>query len=105
MSRMKEAILGDKYALPPPEEAFGGETYNPLRDYKRLTGQLQRVFSVMSDGKWRTLAEIAALADGTEAAVSARLRDFRKRPYGSHTVERQHIGNGLYQYRLIVRPA
>ena len=29
---------------PPPRKAFDGKTYEPVRDYVRLTGQLERVF-------------------------------------------------------------
>ncbi len=96
--------------LPPPEKAFGGSTYDPKRDYVRLTGQLGRVFDVMRDGEWRTLSGIKLdiwrhflkYAD-TEPAISARLRDLRKEAHGGHTVERKSLGGGLFAYRLIVR--
>lgn len=93
----------------PPKRAFDGRTYEPERDYERLKGQLQRVFQVMRDGQWRTLAIIQAEVFKTsgkhdsEAAISARLRDFRKRKYGSHEVERQHIDSGLFTYRLVLK--
>ena len=97
--------------LPPPEHIepsrrFDGETYEPVRDADRLTGQLRRVWNVASDGRWRTLATIADLAaPATEAAVSARLRDFRKARYGAHVVERRRVEGrqGLWEYRLVVR--
>jgi hypothetical protein len=81
---------------------FDGTTYDPARDAARLGGQLQRVFDLMRDGEWRTLAEVARAVGGTEAAVSARLRDLRKPRFGSHTVERQHVSGGLWQYRMKV---
>lgn len=87
--------------IPNPEIAFDGETYDPDRDYVRLSGQLKRVYEFMSDHKWHTLQEIADACYGTEAAVSARLRDLRKQKYGSHVVEKEHVFNGLYQYRLV----
>ncbi len=102
MSGMKDLFGDTPYELPQPAagRAFDGETYAPERDYVRLNGQLARVHDFMSDGVWRTLAEISSGAGGTEASVSARLRDFRKAKYWSRTVERRHIAGGLYQYRL-----
>ncbi len=81
---------------------FDGETYEHARDCVRLTGQLLRVWDVMSDGKFRTLAAISKETGDTEASISARLRDFRKQRFGSHEIEREHIVGGLYQYKLIV---
>lgn len=86
---------------PPPAEAFDGETYEPAEDHARLKGQLWRVFQLMSDGKWRTLAEISEDAGGTEASVSARLRDLRKEKYGSREIERERVSGGLFRYRLV----
>ena len=87
------------------ERAFGGETYEPARDYERLKSQLADVYRLMQDGQWRTLALIRKLTGGhhSEAAISARLRDFRKRKFGGHLVERRYISDGLFTYRLIVR--
>lgn len=81
---------------------FGGETYDAQQDEARLTGQLRRVWDVMIDGQWHTLAELAARCDGSEAAISARIRDFRKPKFGGHTVERVRVQDGLYRYRLVV---
>lgn len=88
---------------PSSERAFGGNTYVPERDHKRLTGQLRKVFELMQDGRWRTLSEIAERANGSQAAVSARLRDLRKSMYGMHEVEREYVQDGLHRYRLKVR--
>lgn len=90
--------------LPSPSRAtaFDGRTYAPDRDYERLSGQLKSVFDVMRDGKWRTLRELAAIVEGSEAALSARLRDLRKDKYGAHEVLREHVEGGLYRYRLVV---
>jgi hypothetical protein len=87
---------------PAPARAFDGETYDPARDYQRLDGLIGRVFRLMADGQWRTLERIRDEAGGTEASVSARLRDFRKAKYGSRIVERKHLKNGLYAYRLLL---
>lgn len=77
-----------------------GETYDRERDHKRLDTQAADVFRLMQDSRWRMLAEIAAATMHPEASISARLRDFRKAGY---TVERKHVGNGLWAYR-VTRP-
>lgn len=82
---------------------FGGETYDAQQDEARLTGQLGRVWDVMKDGQWHTLAELAARCDGSEAAISARIRDFRKPKFGGLTVESQRVKAGLWHYRLVVQ--
>lgn len=84
---------------------FDGETYDPDADYARLKTLTERVFGLMRDGKPRTLAIIARLTGGTEASVSARLRDLRKAKFGCHTVQRTRIGDGLFEYRVVVREA
>lgn len=65
--------------------------------------QLERVYELMRDGKWRTLREIhRALGKGLDTSISARLRDLRKPFCGCRRVEcrgRNHI-RGLYEYRL-----
>lgn len=66
--------------------AFDGETYEPELDFDRLTTLLERVYKRMSDGHWHTLAELATHCGGTEASVSARLRDLRKPRFGVHDV-------------------
>lgn len=88
---------------PPKETAFGGATYEAEFDHTRLTQQLKDVFDLMKDGRWRTLPEIADNIKHPTQSISARLRDLRKDKYGAHTVERERHGNGLFQYRLIVR--
>jgi len=86
--------------VPADPVRFDGETFEPLRDEKRLGGQLRRVLRLMSDGAWRTLAEISLLTEAPESSVSARLRDARKERFGKHVVERRYLGNGLFEYRL-----
>ena len=72
-------------------------------DHARLAGQMLRVFELMQDGQWRTLNEIATATGDPAASISAQLRHLRKARFGGHTVEREHQGNGLYLYRLIVK--
>jgi len=79
-----------------------GKTFDPTRDGPRLARQHRLVLSVMSDGQWHTLREIADMSGCPEASVSARLRDLRRPGYGLHTVERRRVagGDGLHEYRV-----
>lgn len=79
---------------------FDGVTFNAKRDTSRLHAQLDSVRSLMFDGRWRTLSEIAEHVDAPEASVSARLRDLRKLKFGGYRVERQYVAQGLFQYRI-----
>ena len=82
---------------------FDGATFDPNLDQERLTRQLGRVFELMRDAHWRTLDEIQAFAGGSEAAVSARLRDLRKPKFGGYQVERRRRGSGgTFEYRVLV---
>jgi len=83
---------------------FDGDTYNRSLDHKRLSGQIERVFNLMRDGRWRTLSEIEGATGDPAASISAQLRHLRKDKFGAHTVEKQTRGNrvrGLYEYRMI----
>lgn len=84
---------------------FSGDTYEPEYDRDRLAQQLERVRTLMADSEWRTLNEIAGVTGDMVQSISARLRDFRKKRFGSHTVLRQRRGppgDGLWEYRLIL---
>lgn len=78
---------------------FDGADYKPARDDIRLRPQLERVKIALKSGQWLTLAQLAYLAEAPEPSVSAQIRHLRKERFGSHTVEREHLGNGLYRYR------
>jgi hypothetical protein len=89
--------------VPPfdPTGAFGGDTFDPTLDGSRLTKQLDRVFSVLSTGRWYTLDELAKATRAPQASVSARLRDLRKTIHGGWIIERRRRGNlasGLFEY-------
>lgn len=84
---------------------FNGADYRPGRDDERLNGQIERVYALMKDGRWRTLSQIAATCGDPEASVSAQLRHLRKPRFGGHTVDRRYVGAGLYEYRLILPAA
>lgn len=94
----------DLFSLPrpPASVAFGGASYDAKRDYERLDCQLAEVFRLMRDGQWRTLSEIARDVRGSQAGVSARLRDLKKQQYGGHQVPKEYVGDGVWRYRLIV---
>lgn len=83
--------------------SFDGVTYEPDIDHDRLTGQLAAVKQLMADGEWRTLDDISFVVNGSVSGISARLRDLRKKRFGSHTVERRRTETpGVFEYRLIV---
>lgn len=81
---------------------FDGSTFDEERDGERIASQLDRVWLEISDGKWHTLAELATTCGGTEASVSARIRDFRKPKFGGHTIAREYVARGLWKYRLVI---
>lgn len=76
-----------------------GSTIVPRLDNGRLSTQLGKVLSLMSDGTWRTLREISDNVGAPEASVSARLRDIRGFGW---TVDRRRRGDpkkGLHEYK------
>lgn len=86
---------------------FDGRTYKAERDGQRLNTQLEAVRRVLSDGRWRTIAEIRRELSGwgidaSEASISARIRDLRKAKFGAYQVERRYIEDGLWAYRIEV---
>lgn len=86
---------------PPASVAFDGVTYDPDQDHQRLKGQLWKVFELLSDGQWHTLAEMKNYAGGSEAGCSARIRDLKKEQYGGRVVEKQRVAGGLWEYRMM----
>lgn len=88
---------------------FDGRTYEPEFDEKRLGEQHRAVWNIVRDAEWRTLDEIisAIVANGGKeyatAAISARVRDFRKPRFGGYMVDIRARGdrrNGLFEYRV-----
>ena len=96
----EQQLTLDTYQPSPPR--FNGADYKPQRDDARLTVQYAEIFALMRDGNWRTLKEIEATTRHPQASISAQLRHARKPRFGSHTVEKEYVGDGLYRYRLIV---
>src|SRR4051812_34643680 len=84
---------------------FNGPDYDPEFDRERLTGQILRIFNLMSDGEWRTLGEIQGITGDPEASISAQLRHLRKPRFGCHTLNKRARGDrnaGLWEYQLII---
>ena len=85
-------------------DLFDGSDIEPENDNVRLTGQLQKIFKLMSTGKWYTLSEVENLTGYTTASISAQLRNLRKKHLGSHTINKRRKGDrksGLFEYQLI----
>lgn len=94
--------MSDQFNLP-LKPRFNGPDYIPERDDRRLTGQILRVANCMKDGRWRTLSEIEALTGDPAASISAQLRHLRKKRFGSHTVNKDYLGFGLWTYQLVLQ--
>lgn len=90
--------------MTPPQAHRSGSTYDHDHDYVRLNKQSDDVWRVMHPGNWLSLRVIAERAGHPEASISARLRDFRKKRFGSHTVETIRMKQGLWLYRLVPNP-
>ncbi len=75
-------------------------------DHERLRTLMDRVaHHVTASRRWWTLRELAVRTGGSEASVSARLRDLRKdkfrKVYGAWDVERRRVEGGLWEYRAV----
>jgi hypothetical protein len=81
-------------------ELFNGADYEPCRDSARLSAQHNRIKNLMLDGQARTLGQIAEVTGDPEASISAQLRHMRKERFGAYTVSKNHLGNGLYTYKV-----
>jgi hypothetical protein len=96
--------MGNMMDRPVPWEEpirFNGADYKPERDNPRLITQLERVYSAVSDSRWHTLEELETITGDPTPSISAQLRHLRKKRFGAHIIERRHVGNGLYEYRLV----
>jgi len=82
--------------------SFDGVTYDPAEDYTRLKTQLQRVRWHMTHpaGKWWRIMDLRTKCGGTEAGISARIRDLRKPKNGGFRVEHKRATGGLWLYRV-----
>lgn len=92
---------------------FSGSTYSSPEEKKRLAGQRERVFEVMKNGKWWSLPQIRMEIMSvfgkmdSEAAISARIRDFRKDKWSAFfrvsSVESKVKSGSTWVYRLNVQ--
>jgi hypothetical protein len=62
-----------------------------------------KIIELMQREQWFTLRQISSLINEPEASISAQLRHLRKERFGNHTVNRRHVGQGLYEYQLILK--
>ena len=70
----------------------------PPNPTAQMAAQLLKVYVVMRQGRWMTLAEIAYHAKTPEASASARLRDLRKKGF---VISKRKAPDGkLYVYQL-----
>lgn len=105
---MKESVERDTASDAPAHGDRDGYTYSRDLDYDRLNGQAHRVWNVMRDGDWYTLARIAAITGDPEASISARIRDFSKPKFGGVPHERRRVEHdgkrsGQFEYRLVLK--
>jgi hypothetical protein len=66
---------------------------------QRIGLQLRRVRDLMSDGKWRTVPEIALHVPGMQTSLSARVRDLRN--VLGLTTESREKARGLWEFRVV----
>ena len=83
------------------ELIFDGSDYVHNRDSTRLGTQLEQIRDFMEGRSHLTLQEISDATGHPHASVSAQLRNLRKPRFGGRTVEKKHISNGLYGYKLL----
>ncbi len=93
---------GGLFGQRPQPPARDGATFVPKHDGLRLAAQHTKVLDAMSDGEWHTLGELELSTGYPQASISARLRDFRKKRFGSMDIQRRRVGDvgGLFEYRL-----
>lgn len=78
--------------------SFDGSTYDAQQDFHRLKGQLDRVKRVLSDGRERTLEQVANEANVPLSTVGSRIRDLRKEFAGALPVQSRRVSKGLWIY-------
>ena len=94
---MKKLDLSTARFEGPPDNA---------KDFDRLCNQLERIHALMTDGAWRTLAEIESITGDPQASISAQLRHLRKHRFGAHVVEKRRrevpVGTigGTWEYQV-----
>lgn len=82
---------------------FHGSTFSPADDGARLTRQLDLVRRCLSDGDYWTLTALASVTGGSEAGVSARIRDLRRPEHGGYVISKERVSGGLWRYQMTGR--
>jgi hypothetical protein len=101
MPRSDDPTLFPVDPVGPRSGEFSGAAYEPAKDHDRLTGQIKAIWQVMSDGNWRTVAQLVRLTGFPANSVQAQLRNLRKAEFGAYLVERRRTTDtGLYEWRL-----
>lgn len=83
---------------------FNGPCYDPKFDKDRLLKQSGRIYDLMQDGCYRTLAEIELVTRDPASSISAQLRHLKKPEFGSYQLEKRRRGlekSGLWEYRIL----
>lgn len=73
---------------------------DPILDRPRLDTLRERVMSSLSTGRWMTLSELKLECGCSEAGISARLRELRKRGNIIARKHRENAPRGVWEYRL-----
>lgn len=77
------------------------QTFDKTLDGPRLESLLHRVRDLMLSGGWFTLSELVEKVGGSEAGVSARIRELRRvYNYDMEKRRRGEPSRGLWEYRL-----
>ncbi|MHB1910376.1 MAG: hypothetical protein ACYCQJ_16140 [Nitrososphaerales archaeon] len=86
---------------------FDGAFYKRELDQKRLSGQILRVYEIISDGKARTVSKIREEIlekfgkDDPENSIQAELRNLRKDKFGGHAIRTWRVRDtGLFYYQM-----
>ena len=85
---------------------FDGHSFEANLDGPRLTAQLDRVREYMLDifPAWKSVFEISESLNQLyeenfpTQSISARLRDLRKKQFGSYAVDKKRRTNGTWEY-------
>ena len=98
MSTKRQLSLWEWFDMA-PNPRFKGDDYSPNRDGTRLKKQFDRVFHVMSDRRWHTIAEVSEITQDPPQSVARQIRYIRSKKEGLK-VEKRYDGNGLYAFRV-----
>lgn len=79
----------------------GSHGYDSALDEKRLISLRDRVRNLLLDGKQRSLGDIVAAVGGSEAGVSARIRELRTD--FKYDIQKRRVGDsGLWVYWMVM---